>query len=158
MVVEQPVRMKAVPEIKDEQRRKLDQLRIKKLFDKSELEKYKFSNATKLLDDLVQNINNHKSADKHNDKIRLSYNRSVDNHVRQMQTQADTYGSGWFDHKSKRDRDTFPIAPSVFKTPSAIMFQTGFHLKPVSKPQLRMEPGFKELRIARVTGPVFPKY
>jgi hypothetical protein len=75
-----------------------------------------------------------------------------------MQTQADTYGSGWFDHKSKRDRDTFQIAPSVFKTPSAVMFQTGFHLKPASKPQLHMEPSHKETRVGKVTGPVFRKY
>lgn len=78
---------------------------------------------------------------------------TVDSYAHKIQTQADTFSSGWFDRKSQRDRDNYNIAPSVFKTPSAVMFQTGFHLKPLSKPNLTPNIPSREIKVARETQP-----
>lgn len=48
--------MKEVPEIKDEYRIRLDTVRFKKLFDKAELESFKYANGTKLINEVVSKI------------------------------------------------------------------------------------------------------
>lgn len=57
MEEEKVLRMKNVPEIKDEYRVRLDTVRFKKLFDKKELESYKYANGTRLIGELVEKMN-----------------------------------------------------------------------------------------------------